>query len=59
MREKIKSVSADDHLVQEVGLLREVLEQFILGHPNKIITLLDLKLVGRYNLRFKEEALTM
>lgn len=48
---------ADDHLVKEISLLREVLQQFILGHPNKILALSDLILVGCNDLRFEEEAL--
>lgn len=49
--------SVDDHLVKEASFLRKVLQQFILRHPNIIITLSNLKLVGCNHLRFEEEAL--
>jgi len=52
-----KLTSADDHLVQEFSLLRKVFQQFIFGHPDKIITFSNIKFVGCNNLGFEEEAL--
>lgn len=49
--------SADDHLVKKFSPLRKILHEFILGHPNKILTLPNCKLVIRNHLRLKEELL--
>lgn len=50
--------SADDHLVKKFSLLWKIFHQFILGHPNMILALPDIILVGCNYLRFKEESLT-
>lgn len=49
--------SADDHLIKELSFLRKILQQFILGHPNKILTLLNVELVGCNHLRLEKELL--
>lgn len=51
--------SADDHFVKEVGFLRKVFYQFIFGHPDKVLTLPNVKLVGCNHLRFEKELLKM
>lgn len=49
--------SADDHLVKKFSSLRKIHHEFILGHPNKILTLANCKLVARNHLRLEEELL--
>lgn len=49
---------ADDHLVKKFSLFRKILQNLILGHPNKILTLLNFELVGCNHLGLEEESLT-
>lgn len=56
-KRELIATSADNHLAKEFSLLRKILQQFILGNPNKILTLPNLKLGCCNHLRFKEEAL--
>jgi len=49
--------SANDHLVKKFSLLRKILHQFILRHPDKILTLCNVELVFSNYLRLKEEPL--
>lgn len=49
--------SANDHLAKEISLLRKVLHQFILCHPDKILALPNVQLVRCNHLRLEKELL--
>lgn len=49
--------SANDHLAEEFSFLRKIFHQFILGHPNKILTLPKFQLVRCNHLRLEKELL--
>lgn len=49
---------ADDHFVKKFSLLRKIVQNFILGHPSKILTLPNFELVGCNHLGLEEESLS-
>ena len=50
--------SADDHLLKKFSVFRKILQQFILGHPDEILALSNIKLVGVNQLSLEEESPT-
>ena len=50
-------VSANDHLVEELSLLREELQKLIFGNPHKILAVTYVVLGRCYYTAFEEEPL--